>query len=113
MPVVTPPETEKLRAAFAKFDLDGDGFMTLAELRTVLTRPGGGQPMADEQIQKLFKKMDVDMAYGRWVFPGIEHRTERGGRVSWGPLGTAGDRSGPLGSARVRSGPRGSCGNRY
>ena len=53
-------EQSKLRAAFAKFDLDGDGFMTLPELRTVLTRPGGGQPMADEQIQKLFTKMDVD-----------------------------------------------------
>jgi len=58
----TPPviAERQLRAAFAKFDLDGDGFMTLAELRTVLTRPGGGQPMADEQIQQLFKTMDVD-----------------------------------------------------
>ena len=58
----TPPviAERQLRDAFAKFDLDGDGFMTLAELRTVLTRPGGGKPMADEQIQKLFKKMDVD-----------------------------------------------------
>ena len=26
----------------------------------MLTRPGGGQPMADKQIQQLFKKMDVD-----------------------------------------------------
>ena len=62
MPVVTPPETaeEKLRKAFAKFDLDGDGFLTLPELRTVLTRPGGGKTMAAEQIQQLFKKMDVD-----------------------------------------------------
>jgi len=50
----------KLRAAFAKFDLNGDGVLTLPELRTVLTRPGGGQPMAEEQIQKLFKQMDVD-----------------------------------------------------
>ena len=46
--------------AFAKFDLDGDGFMTLEELRTVLLRPGGGLPMTDEQIQKLFKQMDGD-----------------------------------------------------
>jgi len=50
----------KLRAAFAKFDLNGDGVLTLPELRTVLTRPGGGQPMSDEQIEKLFKTMDVD-----------------------------------------------------
>jgi len=56
-----PKEAErKLRAAFATFDLNGDGVLTLPELRTVLTRPGGGQPMADEQIQKLFKQMDVD-----------------------------------------------------
>ena len=50
----------ELRTAFAKFDLNGDGFMTLPELRTVLKRPGGGQPMADEKIQQLFKTMDVD-----------------------------------------------------
>ena len=50
----------KIRAAFAKFDLNGDGVLTLPELRTVLTRPGGGQPMAEDQIQKLFKLMDVD-----------------------------------------------------
>jgi len=50
----------KLRAAFAKFDLNDDGVLTLPELRAVLTRPGGGQPMTDEQIQKLFKTMDVD-----------------------------------------------------
>ena len=50
----------ELRTAFAKFDLNGDGFMTLPELRTVLKRPGGGQPMTDEQIEKLFKQMDVD-----------------------------------------------------
>jgi len=56
---LTKAET-KLRAAFAKFDLNGDGVLTLPELRTVLTRPGGGQPMAEEQIQKLFKTMDVD-----------------------------------------------------
>ena len=50
----------KLRAAFAKFDLNGDGVLTLPELRAVLTHPGGGQPMAEAQIQKLFKTMDVD-----------------------------------------------------
>ena len=50
----------ELRNAFAKFDLNGDGVLTLPVLRAVLTRPGGGQPMADEQIQKLFKTMDVD-----------------------------------------------------
>ena len=41
----------QLRDAFAKFDVNGDGFLTLAELRQVLLRPGGGKPMADAQIQ--------------------------------------------------------------
>ena len=40
----------QLRDAFAKFDVNGDGFLTLAELRQVLLRPGGGKPMADAQI---------------------------------------------------------------
>ena len=50
----------QLREAFAKFDVDGDGFLTLAELRQVLQRPGGGKQMTDAQVQQLFRKMDVD-----------------------------------------------------
>ena len=69
---------EALRAAFAQFDLDGDGAISREELITVLTRPTGkvgGEPFsaADaateaEKIVKMFDKNgDAKLQYDEFV----------------------------------------------
>ena len=52
---------EKLRAAFAVFDTNGDGTISKDELAAILTREGGGQPLSPEEVEQVFAKMDLDM----------------------------------------------------
>lgn len=52
----------KLRAAFAVFDTDGSGALSVDELRNVLARRGvGGRPaMSDDEIQALIDEFDEE-----------------------------------------------------
>ena len=45
------PSASELRDAFAKFDANGDGYLSVEELVGVFTRPvGDGQPMTEAPL---------------------------------------------------------------
>ena len=49
----------ELRDAFAKFDANGDGYLSVEELVGVFTRPvGDGQPMTEADARALIEKND-------------------------------------------------------
>ena len=50
--------TAALRDAFAAFDANNDGFLSVEELTGILTRPGGGAPMTEEQAKAFVAKHD-------------------------------------------------------
>ena len=50
----------RLRNAFDVFDVDKSGSLSAEELRAVLTRPGGGQAMSEEDAAKLLKEFDIN-----------------------------------------------------
>jgi len=50
--------TDKLRSAFKKYDIDGDGSIHLDELRKALTTRG--EPMTNEEVDEFFSDMDKD-----------------------------------------------------
>ena len=52
------PQREELRAAFAVFDADGSGKLSVEELVGVLTRPGGGQPVDEAEARAFVAKHD-------------------------------------------------------
>ena len=49
-----------VRAAFHVFDKDGSGALSTQELKAVLTRPGGGQPLSDEEVLDIVKEFDLN-----------------------------------------------------
>ena len=51
---------KELRAAFDVFDTDGSGALSSAELKAVLSRPGGGAPLSDDAIQEIIDEFDVN-----------------------------------------------------
>ena len=51
---------ETLRRAFYQFDTDRDGFLTVNELVGILTRPGGGNPMTEEEAVAFVEKHDTN-----------------------------------------------------
>ena len=59
MPAV-PSSEAKIRAAFAVFDADGSGALSIEELRGVLSRPGCGTRLSDEEIQALIDEFDEE-----------------------------------------------------
>ena len=54
----------RMRQAFAEFDADGDGFITAAELRSVMTRggklQGEGEGEASEEVEAMIREADTD-----------------------------------------------------
>ena len=49
-----------VRAAFHVFDKDGSGALSTEELKAVLTRPGGGLPLSDEEVLDIVKEFDLN-----------------------------------------------------
>ena len=52
------PSVSELRDAFARFDANGDGFLSVDELVGILTRPGGGDPMTDADARAFVERHD-------------------------------------------------------
>jgi hypothetical protein len=55
----TKKEAEIL-AAFKVFDKDGDGALSVEELKAVLMRPGGGDPLSDDEVMAIIKEFDAN-----------------------------------------------------
>ena len=49
-----------VRAAFHIFDKDSSGALSTEELKAVLTRPGGGQPLTDAEVADIIKEFDLN-----------------------------------------------------
>merc|ERR1712172_161644 len=49
---------EEIREAFRVFDKDGNGFISAAELRHVMTNLGG--KLTDEEVDEMIREADID-----------------------------------------------------
>ncbi len=49
---------EELREAFRVFDKDGNGYISAAELRHVMTNLG--EKLSDEEVDEMIKEADLD-----------------------------------------------------
>ena len=49
-----------IKAAFDVFDTDRSGSLSAAELKQVLTRPGGGMPLSLDEVQAIIEEFDTD-----------------------------------------------------
>ena len=54
----TVDQTAEMREAFKIFDRDGNGYIDLKEMKTVITRMG--EPFTDKEADELFKSADID-----------------------------------------------------
>ena len=59
---MTPKERREheLRLAFNVFDTDGSGALDHDEIKAIFTRPGGGMPMTDEEVDALILEFDAN-----------------------------------------------------
>ena len=48
-----------IRAAFKKFDVDGNGFLSLDELKALLQRSGGGKALTDDEVSEFMYRFDA------------------------------------------------------
>jgi hypothetical protein len=53
-------ELHRIMRAFEKFDTNGNGSLSIAELKAVLKRPGGGRPLTDEDVAEIIADYDVN-----------------------------------------------------
>ena len=49
---------QEIRQAFRVFDKDGNGFISAAELRHVMTNLG--EKLTDEEVDEMMKQADID-----------------------------------------------------
>merc|ERR1712152_61148 len=54
----TVDQTAEMREAFKIFDRDGNGYIDLRELKTVITRMG--EPLSDKEAEEIFKVADLN-----------------------------------------------------
>ncbi|XP_027342902.1 calmodulin-like protein 3 isoform X1 [Abrus precatorius] len=71
-------EEEDMREAFNVFDQNGDGFITVEELRTILSSLGLKQGRMVEDCKKMITKVDVD-GDGMVDFKEFKQMMKRGG----------------------------------
>ena len=75
------PSEKEIRAAFAVFDADKSGALSVDELCTVLTRPGTGvTPLSVEEIQALIDEFDADAVRRAWAHPELGQQQQSGQR---------------------------------
>ena len=55
-----PTKTERIQRAFELFDTDGNGSLSIAELKAVLTRPGGGHALTDKEVAAIIAEFDAN-----------------------------------------------------
>ena len=55
-----PTKTERIQRAFELFDTDGNGSLSIAELKAVLTRPGGGHALTDKDVAAIIAEFDAN-----------------------------------------------------
>ena len=53
-----------MRAAFKKFDVDGNGFLSWDELKALLQRSGGGKALTDSEVSEFMYRFDAYEAGG-------------------------------------------------
>ncbi|GER27877.1 calmodulin-like protein [Striga asiatica] len=80
--IITEGE-EEMREAFNVFDLNGDGFITVDELRSVLPGLGLQQGRVAEDCRKMIMKVDAD-GDGRVNFSEFKCMMRGGGFASYG-----------------------------
>ena len=54
------PSRDEVRAAFAEFDKDNSGTLTVDELVGVFTRPGGGKPATEAEARAFIESHDTN-----------------------------------------------------
>merc|ERR1719288_121986 len=74
----TVDQTAEMREAFKIFDRDGNGYIDLKELKTVITRMG--EPLSDKEAEEIFKVADLNgdgkLDYDEFVHQNIhDHKT--------------------------------------
>ena len=55
------PSQEAIRAAFALYDINGDGQLSLNELKAIMCRPAQGRtPRTEAEVDELVRQFDAD-----------------------------------------------------
>ena len=64
---------EELREAFRVFDKDGNGFISAAELRHVMTNLG--EKLTDEEVDEMIREADID-GDGQVNYEGMQNESK-------------------------------------
>lgn len=74
---------EEIQEAFKVFDKDGNGYISAAELRHVMTSLG--EKLTEEEVDEMIREADVD-GDGQINYEEFVKMMVRRDRNNWGPL---------------------------